>query len=82
MGGQASVSGQGSPSKVLSTARDHSDKLLNLKWSEITVNKDKNPAVKLYKKIGFKGEGEAEAYAFRNDEYVSAYHMDRIKKNA
>ncbi len=82
MGVKDSVSGQGIGSKLLSTALDLSDKWLNLKRIEITVYKDNNPAVKLYEKFGFKVEGEAEAYAFRNGEYVSAYHMARIKKNA
>ena len=82
MGVKDSVLGKGVGSKLLATVIDLSDKWLNLKRLELTVYVDNERAIKLYKKVGFKIEGESEAYAFRNGEYVSVYHMARVVKNA
>jgi putative acetyltransferase len=82
MGVKDSVVGQGVGSKLLTTALDLSDNWLNLKRIEITVFIDNTRAVKLYEKFGFKIEGESEAFAFRNGEYVSAYYMARVTSNA
>ncbi|WP_346658261.1 hypothetical protein [Endozoicomonas sp. 4G] len=46
---------------------------------ELTVYIDNQAAIGLYKKFGFVIEGESVMYAFRNGEYVSAYHMARLK---
>ena len=75
------VSGQGIGSKLLSTAIDLADSWLNLKRIEMTVFVDNKPAVKLYEKFGFEIEGQSACYAFRNGEYVSAYHMGRVSNN-
>lgn len=82
MGVKDNVLGKGVGSKLLSTVIDLSDNWLNLKRLELTVYVDNERAIKLYKKYGFKIEGKSEAYAFRNGEYVSAYHMARVVKNA
>jgi len=82
MGVKDSALGKGVGSKLLTTIIDLSDNWLNLKRLELTVYVDNEQAIKLYKKYGFQIEGESEAYAFRNGEYVSAYHMARVVKNA
>lgn len=71
--------GQGIGSALLAAAIDLSDNWLNLTRLELTVFVDNEPAIKLYKKFGFLIEGESPMYAFRNGEYVSVYHMGRIR---
>ena len=82
MGVKDSEVGKGIGSKLVATVIDLADNCLNLKRLELTVYADNERAVKLYKKFGFEIEGESEAFAFRNGEYVSAYHMARVVKNA
>jgi len=82
MGVKDSECGKGIGSKMVETIIDLSDNWLNLKRLELTVYADNERAIKLYKKFGFNVEGESEAFAFRNGEYVSAYHMARVVKNA
>lgn len=82
MGVKDSEVGKGVGSKLVATVIDLADNWLNLKRLELTVYADNERAVKLYKKFGFEIEGESEAFAFRNGEYVSAYHMARVVKNA
>ncbi|SHO58984.1 GNAT family N-acetyltransferase [Vibrio quintilis] len=72
------IQGKGVGSQLLSTAIDLADNWLNLKRVELTVFVDNARAVNLYKKFGFEIEGEAKAFAFRNGEYVDAYHMARV----
>jgi putative acetyltransferase len=82
MGVKDSALGKGIGSSLLAAVIDLSDNWLNLKRLELTVFVDNERAIKLYKKFGFKIEGESEAYAFRNGEYVSTYHMARVVKNS
>lgn len=79
MGIKDSYSGLGVGSKLLSTIIDLADNWLNLSRIELTVYTDNHAAIGLYKKFGFVIEGESPAYAFRNGEYVSAFHMARLK---
>lgn len=79
MGVRDDMQGKGVGSALLSTVIDLADNWLNLKRIELTVYADNVRAVNLYKKHGFAIEGESPAYAFRNGDYVSAYHMARIK---
>jgi len=72
------VQGRGVGSALLATVIDLADNWLNLKRIELTVFSDNDSAVGLYKKHGFEIEGEAKAFAFRNGEYVDAYHMARV----
>ncbi|GGX72426.1 GNAT family N-acetyltransferase [Saccharospirillum salsuginis] len=72
------VQGHGVGSVLLSTVIDLADNWLNLKRIELTVFSDNDRAVGLYKKHGFEIEGESKAFAFRNGEYVDAYHMARV----
>ena len=41
---------------------------------------DNEPAIKLYQKFGFKIEGTAVRYAFRDGEYVDTYFMARLRE--
>lgn len=65
----------------MATMVDLADNWLNLLRIELTVFVDNKAALGLYSKFGFEIEGESEAYAFRDGEYVSVYHMARIKTN-
>lgn len=78
MGVKDDVQGRGVGSALLATVIDLADNWLNLKRIELTVYSDNDRAINLYKKFGFAVEGESKAYAFRNGEYVSAYHMARV----
>lgn len=78
MGVKDEMQGQGIGSALLATAVDLADNWLNLKRIELTVYVDNQSAINLYKKFGFETEGESIAYAFRNGEYVNAYHMARV----
>ncbi|MFG0771183.1 GNAT family N-acetyltransferase [Vibrio plantisponsor] len=78
MGVKDDVQGRGVGSALLDTVIDLADNWLNLKRIELTVYSDNVRAINLYKKFGFAVEGESKAYAFRNGEYVSAYHMARV----
>ncbi len=70
--------GQGVGSRLLLAVIDMADNWLNIKRIEMTVFTDNEAAINLYKKYGFTIEGESSAYAFRNGEYVSVYHMGRV----
>ncbi|MCG7488299.1 GNAT family N-acetyltransferase [Vibrio sp. Of14-4] len=78
MGIKDNYSGLGVGSKLLSTIIDLADNWLNLSRIELTVYTDNQAAIGLYKKFGFVIEGESAAFAYRNGEYVSAYHMARF----
>ncbi|CAM3667054.1 Spermidine N(1)-acetyltransferase [Vibrio aerogenes CECT 7868] len=75
-----SVQGKGVGSQLLATVVDLADNWLNIKRLELTVFVDNAQAVHLYKKFGFEIEGEARDFAFRNGEYVNAYHMARVRR--
>jgi L-phenylalanine/L-methionine N-acetyltransferase len=71
--------GQGIGSRLLSSAIDLAENWLNISRVELTVYVDNEAAIALYKKHGFKIEGELIDYAFRNGKYINAYHMARIR---
>ena len=58
---------------------DLADNWLNLSRLELTVFADNEPAVKLYKKLGFEIEGTHRKYAFRDGVFVDAYSMARVR---
>jgi L-phenylalanine/L-methionine N-acetyltransferase len=58
---------------------DLADKWLNLSRIELTVFTDNEPAIKLYKKLGFVIEGTHKKYAFRDGEYADCYAMARVR---
>ncbi|MQR01526.1 GNAT family N-acetyltransferase [Glaciimonas soli] len=71
--------GQGVGSKLLAAAIDLADNWLNITRIELTVFTDNAAAIATYKKHGFIIEGESAQYAFRNGEFVSVYHMARLR---
>ena len=58
---------------------DSADNWLNLSRLELTVFTDNDPAVKLYKKLGFVIEGTHKKYAFRDGELADVYAMARVR---
>ncbi|MCG9632323.1 GNAT family N-acetyltransferase [Vibrio sp. Isolate30] len=79
MGVKDNFAGKGVGSALLKTAVDLCDNWINIKRLELTVYTDNEQAINLYKKFGFQIEGESAAFAFRDGEYVAAYHMARIQ---
>jgi len=55
------------------------DNWLNLSRLELTVFTDNEPAVKLYKKLGFVIEGTYKKFALRDGEQIDAYAMARVR---
>ena len=64
---------------LLSSVLDFADNWLNLLRIEMTVFTDNHSAIALYEKNGFVIEGESPFFAYRNGEYVSVYHMGRVR---
>ncbi len=79
MGVKDNFAGKGVGSALLQTAVDLCDNWINIKRLELTVYTDNEQAINLYKKFGFQIEGESAAFAFRDGEYIAAYHMARIQ---
>lgn len=79
MGVREKFQGKGVGSKLLSSVIDLAENWLNIQRIELTVYTDNDSAIVLYKKHGFIIEGESSMFAFRNGQYVSAYHMARVK---
>ena len=65
---------------LMEAVLDMADNWLNLKRVELDVYTDNLRAVHLYKKFGFEIEGVRKALAFREGEYVDAYHMARVRE--
>ena len=64
---------------LMKTLIEVADNWLNLSRLELTVFVDNEPAVKLYKKLGFVVEGTLEKFAFRDGEYADVYSMARVR---
>jgi len=58
---------------------DVADNWLNLSRLELTVFTDNQPALKLYKKLGFVVEGTHRKYAFRDGTYADVHAMARVR---
>ena len=58
---------------------DLADNWLNLSRLELTVFTDNEPALKLYRKLGFEIEGTHRKFAFRDGEYADCYAMARVR---
>ena len=71
--------GKGVGTALMKALIDLADKWLDLSRLELTAFVDNEPAVKLYKKLGFSIEGTHKKFAFRDGEYVDAYAMARLR---
>ncbi|QBJ34978.1 GNAT family N-acetyltransferase [Hafnia alvei] len=71
--------GHGVGSKLMTAMLELTDKWLDLKRIELTVFTDNVGAVALYKKFGFEIEGTSRSYAYRDGDYVDAFHMARLR---
>jgi putative acetyltransferase len=58
---------------------DLADNWLNVERLELTAYTDNEPALRLYKKLGFEIEGTHRKYAFRDGAYVDSYCMARVR---
>ncbi len=70
--------GKGVGTAMMRAVIDLADKWLNLARIELTVFKDNEPAIALYRKFGFEIEGTHRKYAFRDGGFMDAYTMARI----
>ena len=75
-----SVQGKGVAHMLMKTALDLCDNWLNVRRIELQVFVDNERAISLYKKHGFKVEGELVDFGFKCGKYVNAYSMARISK--
>jgi putative acetyltransferase len=71
--------GKGVGTALMKAAIDLADNWLNLSRLELSVYTDNEPALRLYKKLGFEVEGTHRKYAFRDGAYVDAYTMARVR---
>ena len=60
-------------------AVDLADNWLNLLRLELGVYTDNEPAIRLYKKVGFVVEGTLLKYTYRAGQYVDVVTMARLK---
>lgn len=79
MGVAAGEGGQGIGTQLMQAAMDLADNWLNISRVELEVYADNKPAVALYTKFGFRQEGLARGYAFRNGAYVDALFLARFR---
>lgn len=73
--------GKGIGTMLMQAGIDLADNWLNLRRLELDVFVDNEPAIRLYKKFGFKIEGTLVEYAFRDGCYVDTYTMARLREN-
>ena len=78
MGVAAGEGGRGVGTLLMEAALDLADNWLNISRVELEVYADNKPALALYTKFGFRQEGYARGYAFRNGEYVDALFLVRF----
>ncbi len=71
--------GKGVGSALMAAMIDLCDNWLNIQRIELTVFVDNTAAISLYRKFGFEIEGTSPHFAFRDGQFVDAYHMGRIK---
>lgn len=71
---------RGIGAELMKAALDLTDNWLNIRRVELDVYTDNLPAVHLYEKFGFAREGVRKGLAFREGEYVDAYHMARLRE--
>jgi len=72
--------GKGVGTALMQAVVDLADNWLNLTRLELEVYTDNAAAVHLYKKFGYQIEGTLVDFAFRDGQYVDAYHMARLRR--
>jgi len=72
--------GRGVGTALLAAALDLADNWLGLRRVELHVYVDNERAVRLYERFGFKIEGTAGDYAFRDGSFVDALSMARLRR--
>jgi putative acetyltransferase len=55
------------------------DRWLNLTRLELEVYTDNEPAIALYKRLGFVIEGTHRKHAYRDGQFADSYSMARLK---
>ena len=73
--------GKGAGTALMEAAVDMADNWLNITRLELEVFTDNEPAIRLYKKFGFKIEGTLVGFAYRDGKYVDTYTMARLRNN-
>ena len=71
--------GKGIGKKLMDKLIDLADNWISVKRIELEVISDNTPAIKLYKKYGFREEGVKKACVYKNGQYVDAIMMARCK---
>jgi L-phenylalanine/L-methionine N-acetyltransferase len=72
--------GKGVGTALMQAGVDLADRWLNLRRLELEVFVDNEPAIRLYKKFGFKIEGTLVEFAFRDGRYVDTFTMARLRE--
>ncbi|HEX2333435.1 MAG TPA: GNAT family N-acetyltransferase [Burkholderiales bacterium] len=70
---------RGVGSALMKALIELADRWLNLSRLELHVYIDNEPALRLYKKLGFEIEGTHKKYAFRDGAYVDSHSMARVR---
>lgn len=70
---------KGVGSALMKALIDVADNWLNLSRLELDVFVDNEPALRLYKKLGFVVEGTQKKHSFRDGEFVDSYRMARVR---
>lgn len=65
---------------LMRAALDLADNWLNIRRVELDVYTDNLTAIRMYEKFGFETEGIRKGLAFREGDYVDAYHMARLRE--
>lgn len=65
----------------MQAAIELADNWLNLTRLELEVYTDNEPAIRLYKHLGFVIEGTLRCFAFRGRHYVDSYLMARLRES-
>ena len=71
--------GRGAGTALMQAAIDLAEQWVNLSRLELEVYTDNAPAIRLYKKFGFRIEGTLVHFAFRAGQYVDVYLMARLR---